>query len=390
MGHHDRTRPRPLRAVSHRLPAPGWRAHRPVQLHLRPPARRRLRAAHRRHRPVALHRRGDRPDPALAARDGARLGRGPREARPPRSLPADRAAARSIASTSTALLAAGHLYTCFHTPEQLEAERRAAQADKRAWVYSGACRDLSPDEVARRKAAGEPWTLRFRVRPGTTTFDDMLRGPVEVENDTIGDFIVQRSDGTITYNLAVVVDDVTMAITHVIRGDDHISNTPRQILIYEALGAPVAALSAHAAAVRHRSQEALQAPRRHQPRAAHRHGVPGRGGAQLPLLPVDRVRRVDGHLEPRRPRGPPRRREPGHERQHLRSREAALDERALHPRHGAGRSRAPACAPTSSGWASTVSRRPCGCWPRRATARSPRPSSSASSRRCRPATTRSV
>ena len=136
------------------------------------------------------------------------------------------------------LLAGGHLYTCFHTPDELEAERRAAQAGKRAWVYSGACRDLPPAEVARRKAAGEPWTLRFRVRPGTTTFDDLLRGPVEVENETIGDFIVQRSDGTITYNLAVVVDDVTMAITHVIRGDDHLSNTPRQILIYEALGAP--------------------------------------------------------------------------------------------------------------------------------------------------------
>ena len=136
------------------------------------------------------------------------------------------------------LLADGHLYPCFHTAEQLEAERLAAQADKRAWVYSGACRDLTPDEVARRKAAGEPWTLRFRVRPGTTTFADLLRGPVEVDNDTIGDFIVQRSDGTITYNLAVVVDDVTMDITHVIRGDDHISNTPKQVLIYEALGAP--------------------------------------------------------------------------------------------------------------------------------------------------------
>ncbi len=73
--------------------------------------------------------------------------------------------------------------------------------------------------------------------PGATVFDDLLRGPVEVANDTIGDFIVQRSDGTITYNLAVVVDDVTMEITHVIRGDDHISNTPRQVLIYRALGA---------------------------------------------------------------------------------------------------------------------------------------------------------
>jgi len=136
------------------------------------------------------------------------------------------------------LLAEGHLYTCFHTPEQLEAERAAAQAEKRAWVYSGACRSLAPDEVERRKTAGEPWTLRFRVPPGVTVFDDLLRGPVEVVNDTIGDFIVQRSDGTITYNLAVVVDDVTMQITHVIRGDDHLSNTPKQVLIYQALGAP--------------------------------------------------------------------------------------------------------------------------------------------------------
>ena len=136
------------------------------------------------------------------------------------------------------LLAAGHLYTCFHTPEQLEAERRAAQADKRAWVHDGACRDLAADEVEARKVAGEPWTLRFKVRPGTTVFDDILRGPVEVANETIGDFIVQRSDGTITYNLAVVVDDVTMAVSHIIRGDDHLSNTPKQVLIYEALGAP--------------------------------------------------------------------------------------------------------------------------------------------------------
>ncbi len=136
------------------------------------------------------------------------------------------------------LLASGHLYTCFHTPEQLEAERRAAQAGKRDWVYSGACRDLTPGEVEARKAAGEPWTLRFRVRPGATVFDDILRGPVEVANETIGDFIVQRSDGTVTYNLAVVVDDVTMAVSHIIRGDDHLSNTPKQVLIYEALGVP--------------------------------------------------------------------------------------------------------------------------------------------------------
>jgi glutamyl-tRNA synthetase len=137
------------------------------------------------------------------------------------------------------LLVSGHLYPCFCTAEELEAERQKAQAEKRNWVYSGKCRGLGADEVERRKAAGEPWTLRFKVPPGKTVFDDMIREPVEVDNDLIGDFIVQRSDGTIVYNLAVVVDDVTMDVTHVIRGDDHLSNTPKQIVIYEALGAPV-------------------------------------------------------------------------------------------------------------------------------------------------------
>jgi glutamyl-tRNA synthetase len=137
------------------------------------------------------------------------------------------------------LLEEGHLYHCFCTPEELETERQKAQAEKRAWVYSGKCRHLTAEEVERRKVAGEPWTLRFRVPPGRTAFRDMLRDPVEFENETIGDFIVQRSDGTITYNLAVVVDDVSMQITYVIRGDDHLSNTPKQILIYEALGEPV-------------------------------------------------------------------------------------------------------------------------------------------------------
>ena len=137
------------------------------------------------------------------------------------------------------LLAAGHLYPCFCTPDELEAERQAAQADRRALVYGGKCRTLAPEEVERLKVAGEPYTLRMHVPPGRTVFHDVLRDPVEFDNATIGDFIVQRSDGTITYNLAVVVDDVTMGITHVIRGDDHISNTPKQIVIYEALGAAV-------------------------------------------------------------------------------------------------------------------------------------------------------
>jgi glutamyl-tRNA synthetase len=137
------------------------------------------------------------------------------------------------------LLASGHLYPCFCTAEELEAERQKAQAEKRNWVYAGKCRRLGADEVERRRAAGEPWTLRFKVPPGNTVFEDLIREPVEVENELIGDFIVQRSDGSIVYNLAVVVDDVTMDVTHVIRGDDHLSNTPKQIVIYEALGAPV-------------------------------------------------------------------------------------------------------------------------------------------------------
>ncbi len=137
------------------------------------------------------------------------------------------------------LLAGGHLYPCFCTPEELEAERVAAQSERRAWVYGGKCRALPRAEVERRQSAGKPFTLRMHVPPGRTVFHDMLRAPVEFDNATIGDFIVQRSDGTITYNLAVVVDDVTMGVTHVIRGDDHLSNTPKQIVIYEALDAPV-------------------------------------------------------------------------------------------------------------------------------------------------------
>ncbi len=135
------------------------------------------------------------------------------------------------------LLASGNLYPCFCTAEALDAERAAAQAEGRGWVYPGTCRDLPAEEVTRRQAGGEPYTLRVRVPEGRTVFHDLLRGDVAFKNDTMGDFIVVRSDGSITYNLAVVVDDVTMEISHVIRGDDHISNTPKQVVVYHALGA---------------------------------------------------------------------------------------------------------------------------------------------------------
>ncbi|HET6342670.1 MAG TPA: glutamate--tRNA ligase [Gemmatimonadota bacterium] len=138
-----------------------------------------------------------------------------------------------------ALLETGHAYACFCTPEELAAEREAAIARKESYVYSGRCRALDPDAARARVDAGEPHTIRFRVPAGETVWDDVVHGPTRFGNETIGDFIVLRSDGAPVYNLAVTVDDRDMGITHVIRGDDHISNTPKQILLYRALEAPV-------------------------------------------------------------------------------------------------------------------------------------------------------
>jgi len=119
----------------------------------------------------------------------------------------------------------------------LAAEREAALAAGQPPKYSGRCRALSADEAARRVAAGETAALRFRVPGGRdVTFEDLVRGKVTFNTDTIGDFVIVRSGGVPAYNFAVVVDDAAMAITHVVRGEDHISNTPRQLLMYEALG----------------------------------------------------------------------------------------------------------------------------------------------------------
>jgi glutamyl-tRNA synthetase len=121
--------------------------------------------------------------------------------------------------------------------EELAAEREAAIARKESYVYGGRCRAIDRQEADRRRAAGEPHTIRFAVPPGETEWEDVVHGRTAFENRTIGDFIVLRSDGAPVYNLAVTVDDLDMRITHVVRGDDHISNTPKQILIYRALGA---------------------------------------------------------------------------------------------------------------------------------------------------------
>ena len=140
------------------------------------------------------------------------------------------------------LLENGQAYRCFCTPEQLDAERVAAVAAGRPVQYSGRCRNLSPADLAARLSSGEHFALRFRVPEGREIrFEDVVRGTVRFSSGVIGDPVILRSDGTPAYNFAVVVDDAVMQITHAIRGEDHISNTPRQLLLYEALGfaAPV-------------------------------------------------------------------------------------------------------------------------------------------------------
>lgn len=136
------------------------------------------------------------------------------------------------------LLETGHAYRCFCTPEELEERRTRARDSQLAYRYDRRCLlEVEPEEAEHRAAAGQPFTIRFRVPEGRTSWDDAVHGRIEFDNSEIEDFIILRSDGTPIYNLAVVSDDVEMGITHVIRGDDHISNTPRQIMVYQALGA---------------------------------------------------------------------------------------------------------------------------------------------------------
>jgi len=141
------------------------------------------------------------------------------------------------------LLSAGHAYYCYCTPEELKAKREAAEAAGGAWMYDRACRALSAADIAAREARGMPRAVRFLVPPGETFFEDLVRGRITVAHDHIEDFVIARSDSHPTYQLSVVVDDVDMEITEVVRGDDHISNTPKQVLLYQAMGAPVPAFA---------------------------------------------------------------------------------------------------------------------------------------------------
>ncbi len=135
------------------------------------------------------------------------------------------------------LLRSGHAYHCFCTEEELARERQALLEKGEIVAYSGKCRDLSPEERDRKLRQGLVPTVRFKVVPGEEiVVHDLVRGTVTFDSSEIGDFIIVKSDGIPTYNFAVVVDDHEMGITHVIRAEEHLSNTPRQLLIYRALG----------------------------------------------------------------------------------------------------------------------------------------------------------
>ncbi len=135
------------------------------------------------------------------------------------------------------LVSSGAVYPCFCTQEEIAERRAAAEAAGGAFMYDRRCDRLPPMEVARRVEEGEPHVLRFRVPDGDTAWTDLVHGRISFPNKDIEDFVVLRSDRTPVYNMAVVSDDVAMAVTLVMRGDDHIPNTPKQILLYHALGA---------------------------------------------------------------------------------------------------------------------------------------------------------
>jgi len=135
------------------------------------------------------------------------------------------------------LLESGAAYRCFCTPEELEERRRATVAGHETFKYDRRCDRLAPAEVEARVARGDPFVVRFRIPEGETEWNDMVHERIAFPNKDLDDFVILRSNGTPIYNLAVVSDDIAMRITDVMRGDDHISNTPKQILLYRALGA---------------------------------------------------------------------------------------------------------------------------------------------------------
>ena len=145
------------------------------------------------------------------------------------------------------LLEKGFAYECFCTPEELEKEKEEATANKKPYVYSKKCENLTEEQKAQLRAEGRKPAIRFNIAKAQKafhssselSFDDLVKGELKMNTDLLGDFVIMKSNGAPTYNFAVVIDDMLMKISHIIRGEDHISNTFKQILIYEALGAEV-------------------------------------------------------------------------------------------------------------------------------------------------------
>ena len=148
-------------------------------------------------------------------------------------------------SAAERLLEDGSAYRCFCSQERLDVLRGELLAAGRMPQYDRLCLELSPEEVGRRMATGQPSVMRLRVPEGDVVVNDLIRGPVRFSSDVIGDFIILRSDGLPSYNFAAVIDDRDMQITHVIRGDDHLTNTARQLMLFAAIGAPAPKYAHH-------------------------------------------------------------------------------------------------------------------------------------------------
>ena len=248
-------------------------------------------------------------------------------------------------------------YYCYCTPAEIQEKRAAAEAAGGGWIYDRTCCALSADEIAAREAAGTPRAVRFKVPAGRTAFVDLVHGPIAFDNANIEDFVILRSDGQPTYHLSVVCDDIDMAITHVVRGDDHISNTPKHVLLFEAFGAAIPAVRARAAHPRHRQEAPEQAARRDLGDGVSAARLPAGGDGQLPRA----ARLVAGHrrgaVHAARAGRALRARRHQRRQRRLQSREAGLVQPAAHDaaaggRAGARRSRrccaTPACGATAS------------------------------------------
>jgi len=141
------------------------------------------------------------------------------------------------------LVGEGRAYYCYCSTEEIQSKRAAAEAAGGGWIYDRTCGALSAEDVRQREAARVPRAIRFKVPEGRTSFVDQVHGTIAFDNANIEDFVIVRSDGQPTYHLSVVCDDIDMAITHVVRGDDHVSNTPKHVQLFEALGAAIPAFA---------------------------------------------------------------------------------------------------------------------------------------------------